>query len=218
MSESGRLVNYGPKLDTAYLRDLYAPRETERRSMPAAGIDNLSLSARDTFLLADGRELEIELEGYFRVARAAPTSDDWATGAVQVNMIDLYLTGEDSELGPMSVTLNPEITSAGQTFPSRSPDGVQKCRIATAAIFRVLDHDITLYNAEPVLLMNDSIDSIPPVEDPNGHAHIYMLPLYHHSSSRFDGDRGQPGAYLTSLTYTVGNYLTEEDAGRFREA
>jgi hypothetical protein len=49
------------------------------------------------------------------------------------------------------------------------------------------------------------------VEDPNGAAHIYLLPLF-----RTDDPDGRPMAYLSQLHYTVGNYLEEERAQEIR--
>jgi hypothetical protein len=60
--------------------------------------------------------------------------------------------------------------------------------------------------------MNDGIEAIPPVEDPNGQAHLYLLPLFDSS----DPD-GQPVAYLKSLRYTVGNYISQAEAEEFRQ-
>jgi hypothetical protein len=218
MSHNGAPLNFGPTIDTRNLPDLYAPQEVKEFSLPRGGIDNLSLSATDSFRLADGREFEVDFEGYFRVARAEPKGEDWATSGVEVNMVDMRLSGKSDVLGPMRVRLNPEITSAGQTFPRGGNSESQACRIAVAALFEAPEMGITLYNTEPVLLMNDAIDSIPPVEDPNGHAHIYRLPLYPHGPSMKTEDvaQDQPLAYVTSLRYTVGNYITEEEAESFR--
>jgi hypothetical protein len=60
--------------------------------------------------------------------------------------------------------------------------------------------------------MNNAIESIPPVEDPNGKAHIYYLPFFD-----ITNPKGRPVAYLTSLQYTVGNYITEDEAKNIRK-
>jgi hypothetical protein len=70
-----------------------------------------------------------------------------------------------------------------------------------------------LFNKEPILLMNDAINSIPPLEDPNGHAHIYMLPLY--DVAKPDD---APLAYLQQLRYTIGTYISQARADEIRAA
>lgn len=59
--------------------------------------------------------------------------------------------------------------------------------------------------------MNDAIKAVPPVEDANGTAHIYNLPLYD-----VKNPQGRPVAYLRSIKYTVGNYITLDEAKAFR--
>ncbi len=71
---------------------------------------------------------------------------------------------------------------------------------------------MTLFNKEPVLLMNNAIESIPPVEDPNGEGHIYYLPFFDVANPK-----GKPIAYMTGLRYTVGNYITEDAAKAIRK-
>ena len=204
---------WGHVVDTARLENLFAPQEVRPFTATPGGIDNLALSAVDSFVVRGVGEVEVEFNGYFRVARAEPTTSDWATCEVFVNMVELQLRGESKELGPLRVSLNPRIVSAGQTIAPGVPRGNAKCRIATAAIFEAPDVGITLANTEPILLMNGGINSIPPVEDPNGQAFIYNLPLYDVASAG-----APPTAYLTSLKYTVGNYLTEDAVASMRAA
>lgn len=202
---------WGPRVDHKNLRDLYAPTKIKRFSATPGGIDNLALSSKDTFHIPGKGEFEVDFRGYFRVARSNPTSKDWAKAEWFVNMIDLQLSGESEALGPINVTLNADRVSPGQVFAAGDVDAAAKCRIATAATFEMSQLGITAFNKEPILLMNDAIESVPPVEDPNGEAHIYRLPLF-----SVDDPNGQPIAYLTSLRYTVGNYITREEARAFR--
>ena len=201
---------WGPRIETRELQDIYAPQESHPLTPSPPGIDNLSLSSIDRFVLPGQGELEVNFKGFFRVARAKPTTDNWATAETYVNMVEIRLQGE-SEIGPISVGLNPDFVSAGQVIPPGKPNTVAKCRIAAGVTFTAPDMGMTLFNKEPILLMNDGITAVPPVEDPNGSAHIYYLPLY---------DLKQPDArpvgYLTSLKYTVGSYLTQEEVASLR--
>lgn len=215
-------LQWGPRIDYEKLPDLYAPQEIKPFFPTPGGIDNLHLTSTDTFYVPGRGEITVEFKGYMRVARANPTSDDWNTNEVFVNMIDLRLRGESREIGPITVRLNPEFVSAGQVFPAGGEaEGPtpEPCRIAAAAIFELPMMGFTpsterrggLFNKEPILLMNDGIRALPPVEDPNGYAYLYKLPLYNR-----ENPDGRPVAYINSLKYTVGNYVTREEAERFR--
>jgi hypothetical protein len=203
--------HWGPRLDYRNLRDLYAPTNIKRYTATPGGIDNLTLSSKDTFVIPGKGEFEVDFNGYFRVARSNPTSKSWAAAEWFVNMVDLNLSGESKDLGTINVSLNADKVSPGQVFAAGAPEAAAKCRIATAATFEMPQLGVTAFNKEPILLMNDAIESVPPVEDPNGEAYIYRLPLFN-----VDDPNGQPIAYLTSLRYTVGNYITREQARAFR--
>jgi len=206
----GLTLEWGPHIPLRGLKDLYAPQQIRPFSPTPGGIDNLSLSSTDTFLIPGIGELKAEFKGYFRVARENPTTNEWATAETYVNMIDIFLEGQAPGVGPITVTINRDRVSPGQVLAAGSANKGAACRIAVAANFDMPGVS-TVFNKEPILLMNDSIKSIPPVEDPNGAAHIYKLPLY----SRMNPE-GRPIAYITSLKYTVGNYITKEQAEGFR--
>jgi len=211
-----RAADWGPRIDISRLQDAYHPQDVQPFSVPAGAIDNLALSATDTFLIPGRGEFSVKLDGYFRVAREDPTTDDWATAQVFVNLVDMNLVGNHPDLGKLTVRLNPDVVSPGQTFGpalTMGPGGRSApaaCRIGAGALFESSDLGLTLFNKEPILLMNDAIEAIPPVEDPNGTAHLYRLPLY----DRANPD-AKPIAYLTSLSYTVGNYVTEAEAAAY---
>lgn len=201
----GVRAEWGPRVDHTQLQDLYAPTKIKKHSATPGGIDNLALSSVDTFEIPGQGAFEVKFEGYFKVAREQTKTQSWADYAPAVNMIDIRLRGEAKGLGPIEVNINPDMVSAGQVFASGGATAAAKCRIATAVTFTLPQMNMTLFNKEPILLMNDAIDSVPPVEDPNGKAHIYRVPLYNRADPN-----GRPVAYLTSLRYTVGNYLTRD--------
>lgn len=206
---------WGPKIDINGLPDLYAPQERIREFSPTpGGIDNLSLTSTDVFNIPGRGEFEVQFSGYFRVARQNPTRDDWATSEVFVNMLDIRLKGHADGIGGVSVSINPEVVSAGQVFANRGGATVAKaCRIAAAVRFEMEDVGVTAFNKEPILLMNEGITSIPPVEDPRGEAHIFLLPLYD-----VRNPDGRPIAHLSRLRYTVGNYISRDEAERLRRS
>lgn len=205
------IESWGPRISTRGITELYAPHAVRPHTATPAGIDNLALSSTDVFLLPDGagsyRRQEVKFSGYFQVTRAAPTTNEWATAEFHVNMTDIVLhsTSSSKDVGPMKVGLNRDIVSSGQVFAAGGATAAAKCRIATSVVFEAPQIGMTLINKEPILLMNGAIKSVPPVEDPNGAAHIYLLPLFN-----MKDPEGHPVAYLESLVYTVGNYLTRE--------
>lgn len=203
-------LGWGRKINTDALRDLYAPQEVRKFEIAPPGIDNLWLKSTDTFVIPGKGTFTVDFSGFFRVARENPKSQKWEEADVYVNLVEMGLRG-DSDLGPIHVSLNQEITSAGQTFAPREARAAAKCRIATAAEFAIPEARMTLFNKEPILLMNDAIESIPPVEDPNGEAHIYLLPLFDRANPK-----EAPAAYLARLQYTVGNYISRQEVEELR--
>jgi hypothetical protein len=207
MASNAKISNWGPKVDTKGLKDLFAPTEIKKYSATPGGIDNLSLSSIDTFSVPGKGEFEVKFNGYFKVARGNPTSKQWEDAEWFVNMADLKLEGESKQFGGMKVRLNTSNVSPGQVFAGVNAQNAKACRIATSAVFEMTDMGVSAFNKEPILLMNDGIESVPPVEDPNGEAHIYRLPLFN-----VKDPNGQPVAYLNRLRYTVGNYITKQEA------
>jgi hypothetical protein len=211
------IEKWGPQIDTKGLTQLYAPQEVRPFTATPAGIDNLALSSIDTFLMPDAagkhHRQEVAFDGYFQVARAAPSTHDWATAEFSVNMTDIVLHSKSDvkEIGPMRVRLNQNMVSAGQVFAAGGKQAAAACRIAASVVFEAPQKGMAFFNKEPILLMNGAIKSVPPVEDPNGKAHIYLLPLFDMKQPD-----GRPVAYLESLVYTVGNYLSREAAEKIR--
>jgi len=213
-AESSRGIGdlFGPRVDTSELRDIYAPEEVEPFTVRPGGIDNLALHSTDVFSVPGRGEYTVDFSGYFRVVRSHPTTDEWASAEIRVNIIDLRLLGQHDELGEVRVSLNPDIIASGQMFQAVGPLQPKACRIATGAVFDIPQMGVSVFNKEPILLMNEHVIRMPPVDDPSGHALLFRLPLY----DRQDPD-GQPVAYLTSLRYGADNYITEAEVRRFRE-
>ncbi len=203
---------WGPRVNLTGLKDLYAPQKVEQFSVRPGAIDNLALRSTDTFTIPGKGEFTVEFSGYFRVARDNPTTNDWTTCEVLVNIIDLRLYGEHKEIGKIAVSLNPDILATGQIFPGKVAGGPKACRIATGSVFELPQMGVSVFNKEPILLMNEGIKSIPPVNDRSGRALLFMLPLFNRADPS-----AKPIAYLTSLRYGAEDYITEAEAKSFRE-
>lgn len=210
-SGSSAVTQWGPRIQVADLDDLYHPQQVKAFVAPPGGIDNLALSSVDRFLIPGRGEFSVNFGGMMQIARDHPTSRDWATANVYVNLLEMNLKATHPDLGRIVVKQNPALVSPGQTFGPGRATAPAACRIAAGVTFEAPDMGVTMFNREPILLMNDAIESIPPVEDPNGAAHLYRLPLFDTRKPE-----GEPVAYVTGLNYTIGNYVTQADAAAFR--
>lgn len=202
---------WGPRVDLTGLADLYAPQEVLPYTVRPGGIDNLGLHSTDVFTIPGQGEFVVDFTGYFRVARSHPTTTAWTTFEITVNILDLRLQGTSPALGTVAVRLNPDILAAGQIFAASSAGQGAACRIATGATFELQALGITVFNKEPILLMNSNVKSIPPVNDPNGQAQLFRLPLFDLANPD-----GRAVAYLTSLRYGADHYITEAQAQAIR--
>jgi len=200
-------VAWGPRINLDELRNLYDPQTVEPYTPPPPGIDNLGISSVDTFMIPGKGEVEVEFTGYVRVARSKPTTAGWNDSEVFTNLIEMCMRGEAPGVGRIVVTLNPDILSTGQL---RTPWDAQQqeqpekaCRMAVAALFDLPDLGITVFNKEPIELTIDHVQAIPPAGNP-GEGRIYqVLPLFDRANPE-----GLPAAYLTSLHFRMGSYVT----------
>jgi hypothetical protein len=203
-------IAYGPRVDLEGLPNLFAPQTVEPFTPPVSGIDNLGIVSTDTFFVPGKGEFRVEFKGYVRVARSKPTTDRWVDSEVYTNLIEMRMYGESPELGPIIVTLNPDILSTGQLrTPQANLDCAQPekaCRMAVGAMFEMPKLGLTLTNKEPIELTIDNVKAIPPAGNPGDGRIYHILPLY----NREDLD-GLPAAYLTSLKFAMGTYITEAE-------
>lgn len=218
----GPVVEWGPRVNLTGLKENFAPQQVRDYTVPPGGIDNLGLHSTDVFEIPGRGQFEVDFHGYFRVARANPSSYEWGVPMIRVNIIDLRLFGRHDDLGEIGVTLNPDILASGQIFPTSmgrpqtkadsTDPAAAACRIAVGAVFNVPAINAALFNKEPILLMNQNLTRIPPVDDPNGHALLFRLPLFN-----VRDPQGEPVAFLTSLRYGADHYLTRDEVQEIRE-
>jgi hypothetical protein len=200
-------IRFGRPVTTDGVPNRYAGTPVVPWTPPVPGIDNLGISSVDTFAIPGVGEYTVEFKGWVRVVRSEPTSDEWAACEVYTNLIEMKMVGSCSELGTITVSLNPECMSAGQIrtpFDPYAGEGpsAKACRMAVGAIFDMPKLNMQLMNREPIILTIDDVRSIPPAGAP-GKGQIYrMMPLVDVN----DPD-GEPVAYLTSLRFAMGGYL-----------
>ncbi|HEX8358981.1 MAG TPA: DUF6073 family protein [Longimicrobium sp.] len=206
---------WGPRLDLGDKPNLFAPQQVQPYTPPAPGIDNLGITSTDTFRVFGVGEFAVDFRGFVRVARSAPSADDWNHSEVYTNLIEMRMIGESPDLGTVVVTLNHECLSTGQLWTpveDMEADSPEKaCRMAVTAYFHVPRLGKVLFNKEPLLLTIENVRAIPPSGNP-GLGQIYdKLPLFDR-----DDPEGRPLADITALKFVMGAYLTEDELAAFR--
>lgn len=206
---------WGRVLELQNLSDLFkdkgAPKQHVRGVHPPAGIDHMRLKTIDVFRIPGKGEFKVDFSGYFRVLRSEPDRPEFHKATVYVNIIDLKLFGSDATLGDITVDLNPNVVSAGNTYPAR--DGVNAaCAINVAARFHIPSINNVLFNKTPIQLKNPAVQGIPTIGE-EGEAWVNSLPLY-----EFDAPNGELIAYVEELNYQVLDYATQEEVGLFTAA
>lgn len=203
-------VVYGRPVNTDGVPNLYEGATANVFVLPEPGIDNLGINSVDTFAVPGVGEYTVPFDGWVRVVRSNPTSDKWATAEVYTNLIEMKMVGHSEELGEITVTLNPDCLSTGMIRTPFDPyateaTAAKACRMSVGVVFDMPKLGLKLINKEPILLTIDDVRSIPPAGAP-GNGQIYrMLPLHD-----INNPDSEPVAYLTSLRFNMGGYLSKE--------
>jgi len=202
-------IAFGPEVNLNGLQNLYAPQTVTPFTPPPTGIDNLGIISTDTFVVPGVGEDTVDFTGWVRVARSKPTADSWDGAEVYTNLIEMYMRGESAQFGEIIVRLQPEVLSTGMI---RTPFGdagraqaAKACRMAVGAQFDLPRFGLVLFNKEPIELTIDDVRMIPPAGNPGNGQIYHLLPLFSRSSPD-----SPPVAFLTSLKFQMGSYLTPE--------
>jgi len=206
---------WGPRVDLAKLPNLYEGTSVKPYTPPPAGIDNLGITSTDTFLVPGRGEVQVDFNGYVRVARSTPSAPGWNESVVYTNLIELFMRGESADAGTVIVTLNTDYLSTGCLWTPPADmacnEPAKACRMAVNALFEIRRMGLTLFNKEPILLTINDVRAIPPAGNP-GVGRIYeKLPLYNVA----DPD-GVPVADITALKFAMGKYITEDQIRQLR--
>jgi hypothetical protein len=92
-------------------------------------------------------------------------------------MIDLDLHGKSKLLGAVRARLNPEQETVGRVEAAGAAARATKCRFQAFIVLELLDHKLSVFNKEPVLLTH-SITHIPPIGQGGGTAGRVALKLF----------------------------------------
>ena len=189
-----------------------APAKHIRGVHPPAGIDHMTLETVDIFRIpGKDKVYKVPFKGFFKIARTQADTTTFDKATVYVNFLEMKLFGTHEELGDITVDLNPEVVSAGNTFPSVNI-GSEACRINVAARFHIHNLGVTLYNKTPVQLTNDDVKGIPTIGE-GGKANVSALPLY-----RWDAPLDKLFGYVEELEYQVKRYMTRAEVAKYRAA
>jgi hypothetical protein len=210
MDNANKQAIWGPRIDLDGIENVYAPQTVTPFTPPPSGIDNLGIFSTDTFQVVGMGEAIVEFRGWVRVVRSKPTAAVWEDAEVYTNLIEMYMRGDSEMFGPVIVTLNPDVLSTGQIRTPFCDVGREKaakaCRMAVSAQFQLPKLGRRLFNREPIELTIDDVKSIPPAGNP-GEGRIYqVLPLFDNAAPD-----ARPAAYLTSLKFRMGGYLTRAE-------
>ncbi len=170
----------------------------------------MMLKTTDIFRIPGMGEYTVDFKGYFQVTRSEADSPIFNKATIYVNFTDLKLFGEHSELGEIMVDLNPNVVSAGNTYPSRN--GTEACKINVAARFHIKKLDMILFNRTPVQLTNEDVKGIPTIGE-GGLANVFALPLYN-----YEEKNGKLFGYVEEVRYMVLNYADRHTAESYRKA
>ncbi|WP_142786389.1 DUF6073 family protein [Changchengzhania lutea] len=213
--EGRQKTMWGNVVDKSLLKELFhgelAPKKHIRKQHPPAGIDHMTLETIDVFRIPEMGTFEVPFKGFFKIARSAPSKDKWENSVVYVNFLELKLFGTDKDLGDITVDLNPEVVSAGNTFPSANI-GLVACNINVAARFHIHKLNLVLYNKTPIQLTNRDVQGIPTIGE-SGKANIHALPLYD-----YNNPHGDFFGYVEELNYKVKRYMKREEVELYRKA
>lgn len=207
-----RRIAWAQFVDPSGLPELYAgdgaPKKHQRGVVPPAGIDNMNLKTTDVFLVPGRGEFAVDFRGYLQVTRATPANRDWQNQRMVFNYTQFKLFGSDSGLGAITVDLNPDYISGGETFRTRKERA--GCKANTAARFHMHDLNMTLFNKTPIILKNENMQGIPTIGEGS------KIDAFHTALYSVDDPEGEPKAYLEELEYTVLNYMMKEEALAYR--
>jgi hypothetical protein len=208
MEPTAKKIAFGPEVDLNGVPNLYAPQTVTPYTPPPTGIDNLGIVSTDTFMVPGVGEDTVDFKGWVRVARSKPTADSWDGAEVYTNLIEMYMRGESTQFGEIIVRLQPDVLSTGMIRTPFNDAGrrqaAKACRMAVGAQFELPKLGLVLFNKEPIELTIDDVRMIPPAGNP-GKGQIYnLLPLFSQLAPE-----SPPIAFLTSLKFQMGSYLTE---------
>ena len=202
-------IAFGPEVDLNGVPNLYAPQTVVPFTPPPPGIDNLGIISTDTFMVPGVGEDTVDFTGWVRVARSRPTAEGWDGAEVYTNLLEMYMRGESERFGEIIVRLQPDVLSTGMIRTPFSDAGREQaakaCRMAVGAQFDLPKLGLQLFNKEPIELTIDDVRMIPPAGNPGKGQIYHLLPLFARSAPD-----SPPVAFLTSLKFQMGSYLTED--------
>jgi hypothetical protein len=166
--------------------------------VPAPGQDYLQFTVWDTIEIPGVGTDTVELNGTYRIARLEPTTRDWRTAAMNIQLLDMDVHGASNVLGPVSVALNGD--NVGRVSPTTSDRTPKACVVEGKVKITLNKLGVTVFNKQAVPLSH-YITHIPPIGQ-GGSSPDVRIPLYNVA----DPD-GAPVAYLLRVRTQIGGYI-----------
>lgn len=166
--------------------------------VPGGGDDNLHFTIWDTIEVPNVGTDTVELRGSYTVRRHEPSTRDWQTAEMDIEMLDMNVSGASDVLGRVSVRVNG--TNVGHVHATTSATTEKDCTVAGHVQITLHDLGVTVFNKEAVPLSH-GITHIPPIGQ-GGSSPDVRVALYD-----VNNPDGEPVAFLRKVRTQIGGYI-----------
>lgn len=176
-------------------------------ALPPGGLDHLYFEVRDTIEVPGLGEEVVTLTGTYKIRRSDPTTQDWATATIDVQMVDLDVRGRSTMVGEIHAGLNPDQLTLGRVGPAGGDMLAGKpkptpCRFAAYMQFTLPERGgMVLVNKEPIPLLH-TITHIPPIGQGGGTPGPVAIGFYDRRNPS-----GPPVALLKAVKTEIGRWV-----------
>lgn len=167
--------------------------------IPAAGTDHLYFTLWDTIEIPNVGTDTVELRGTYKVRRSEATSRNWQSAEIDIDVIDMDVTGTSDILGRVSVTVNG--TNSGRVLASNSAKALKDCETDGKVQITLHSLGVTVFNKEGIPLSH-RISHVPPIGQGGSSPDNIRVPLYD-----VNDPNGAPVAYLLKVNTQIGGYV-----------
>jgi len=166
--------------------------------VPGGGVDNLHFTVWDTIEVPGVGTDTVELRGSYTIRRHEPTTRQWQTAEMDIEMVQMNVAGTSGVLGNVQVSLNG--TNVGHVFATETPTSEKDCQVAGSVQIHLQDLGLTVFNKERVPLSH-GITHIPPIGQ-GGSSPEVRIALYD-----VNHPDGAPVAFLRKVRTQIGGYI-----------
>jgi hypothetical protein len=141
-------------------------------ALPPGGVDHLYFEVTDRIEVPGLGEDVVTMSGTYKIRRSDPTTNNWSTATIDVQMVDLDVRGTGRLIGEVHAGLNPDRLTLGRVGPAGGDMLAKKpkptpCRFAAFMQFTLPGRNMVLVNKDPIPLLH-TITHIPPIGQGGG--------------------------------------------------